>query len=812
MKSPLKIINQITLVFILSLWSITVFGQRNYISHQIDGQNLEINTNDGQIIVRPFDKQIVETQFYPKGVETLPLSEAVIMAPNKLMVKAKDEGAFVSFSVEGGMTVKVNKKPLQISYYHNGEKLLEESRGYFDADTLKGFKFKIQEGEALYGAGERALPLDRRGHRLPLYNKAAYGNEEFAPQMNYGMPLMISSKNYALLYDNAPIGFIDVGKTKKDELSFETIGGRSSYVVVAGSDFKDLMNEFTNLTGKQPLPPLWMFGNFASRFGYHSQEEVETTVAEFREKEVPLDAIILDLYWFGKEIKGTMGNLDWYREAFPQPEQMMQKLKEENVNTILITEPFIVTSSSKWEEAVEKEVLGTDQFGKPYVYEFFFGETGLVDVFKPEAQDWFWNIYKGLIEQGVSGWWGDLGEPEVHPSELQHVNGSADEVHNVYGHQWAKIIHDGYRKDFPEVRSFVLMRSGYVGSQRYGLVPWSGDVSRSFGGLVPQSQIAMTMGMSGIPYMHSDLGGFVNWGRTKEEVTELYVRWLQYGVFQPVYRPHAQEMIPSEVIHYKGETFDIVKRYIEYRYKMLPYNYTLAFENSTTGMPLLRPLFVEESNNASLQNLSDTYMWGDAYLVAPITEKGGRERKLYLPKGHTWYHLWTNEKYEGGNWVTVDAPLKDLPVFVKGGSIIPLATKNLQSTNEYTSEELTFQIWKDKEMKENKRVMFADDGKSRSSIDNQQYQLLSVATKLSKKGMEVTLSQTGDYKGAPSMRKITLEIHNMSGIPSGVGIGKKNKPSDKCDMGYDKKNNVLYVSFEWSGEEKTIYIMDTKKK
>ncbi|WP_281616407.1 TIM-barrel domain-containing protein [Flammeovirga sp. SubArs3] len=794
---------------IFSSWSM---GQRSFKSYQLNGQNLEITTSDGKVVLRPFDRQIIETQFYPNGVDVLPLSEAVIMAPNKVEVSAKDNGTSISFQLEDGIKAEIKKKPFHISYFYNQEKILSESKGYFDADTLKGFKFEIQEDEALYGGGERALDLDRRGHRLPLYNRAHYANEEFAIQMNYGMPLIISSKKYALLYDNAPIGFIDVGERKSNELSFETIGGRSCYVVVAGSDFKDLLYQFTTLTGRQPLPPRWMFGNFSSRFGYHTEEEVLSTIAEFRKQEVPVDAIILDLYWFGPDVKGSMGTLDWYKPNFPHPTQMIDSLKKEGVKTVLITEPFITTTSGKWDEAVEKGVLAKDKFGKTYVYDFFFGETGLVDVFDPKAEDWFWNIYKGLVDQGVTGWWGDLGEPEVHPTEIMHKTGTADELHNVYGHQWAKVIYDGYKKDFPTERPFILMRSGYVGSQRYGMVPWSGDVNRTFGGLTPQSQISMTMGLSGVPYMHSDLGGFVNSDLTQEEVTELYIRWLEYGVFQPVYRPHAQEAIPSEVIFYKGEAHDIVKKYIEYRYKMLPYNYTLAYENAKTGIPLLRPLFMEETDNPELKNISDTYMWGDAYVVAPITKKGQRNRKLYLPKGNNWYHLWTGKSFKGGEWVTVDAPLDQLPVFVKGGSIIPLASKKLQTIEDYHGEEITLQIWRDNSEATTSRTIYDDDGITSGNIENKNFQLIDVMSEVSKKGMTVSLALSGNYSGAPKTREITLEIHNVDHYPKSVGIGKKKQPTENCDMGYDKKNKVLYVTIHWDGTDQKVYIIDGKVK
>ena len=201
-----------------------------------------------------------------------------------------------------------------------------------------------------------------------------------------------------------------------------------------GDSWIDLIDSYTNLTGKQPLPPRWTFGNFSSRFGYHSQKETETTIDKFKEEEIPVDAVILDLYWFGKEIQGTMGNLEVYKDSFPDMKGMISKFKKKGVKTILITEPFVLTTSKKWEEAAEKKILGKDSIGNPYKFDFYFGNTGLIDIYNPEGKKWFWNIYRELRNIGVQGVWGDLGEPEVHPSKLLHETGTADEVHNIYGH------------------------------------------------------------------------------------------------------------------------------------------------------------------------------------------------------------------------------------------------------------------------------------------------------------------------------------------------------------------------------------------
>ena len=377
-------------------------------------------------------------------------------------------------------------------------------------------------------------------------------------------------------------GNIDLDSQFNNTLTYHAIGGAKRYQIIATEEWEDNIKLYTELTGNQPLPPRWAFGNFSSRFGYHSQDEVLNTVDEFKKKDIPVDAIILDLFWFGKKMKGTMGNLKFHRDSFPKPEQMMKKLDQQGVKTVLITEPFILTSSDRWEEAVDKKILATDSVGNPAKYDFYFGNTGLIDIFKPEAKDWFWNIYKDLKQKGVDGFWGDLGEPEVHPEWVNHVNGSANEVHNIYGHEWTKLINDGYKEDFPNTRPFILMRAAYSGTQRHGIIPWSGDVNRTWGGLASQPEISLQMGLQGLAYMHSDLGGFA--GNLKDD--ELYKRWLQYGVYQPIYRPHAQEELASEPVFRSKEVQKAARKSINKRYRMLPYIYTMAFENSQNGMPL----------------------------------------------------------------------------------------------------------------------------------------------------------------------------------------------------------------------------------
>ncbi|WP_338396648.1 TIM-barrel domain-containing protein [Persicobacter psychrovividus] len=754
-------------------------------SYQYFPDHLEIKTNDGKMVITPYGHHTVKVDFLEKG-KALPFpSYAAAHGAEKVESKVKEEPNRLIYSLPD-MEVLIQKSPFQVSYANGNKVFLAEEQGFFDADSVSGFRFKLQPQEQLIGGGERVLGMNRRGHRLELYNKASYGYEKHADLMYYSMPMLVSTNKYALIFDNGAKGFMDLGATDKEVMSFEAVSGNMSYFVVSGHDYPTLMNNFTALTGRNPLPARWTLGNIASRMGYHTQEEVETTVAKYQQDSIPLDGIVIDLYWQGPDLKGHMGNLDWYKPNFPQPEKMMANLNEQGVKTILITEPFILNGCKTWDSAVENKVLGTDSLGSAFKFDFFFGNTGLIDIFKPKAQDWFWKIYKHHTESGVGGWWGDLGEPEVHPSALQHVNGSADEVHNVYGHEWAKMIYDGFAKDFPNTRPLILMRSGFVGSQRYGMVPWSGDVSRSWGGLYPQVEISLSMGLQGAAYMSSDLGGFA--GTTKD--AELYLRWLSYGVFNPIYRTHAQEEVPAEPVYWDKETMSIARDFIRLRYEMMPYNYTLAYENTTTGMPLMRPLFFEEDND-QLIDYTDAYMWGDDFLVAPVKEKGATSKTFYLPKGHQWIDFHNDKVYEGGKEVTIKSDIKHLPVMVKAGAFIPMAPV-YQTTKEYSTKDLTLHYYADASVKEAKGQMYDDDGHSKDALEKGNFDLLKFEANTNEKGLTIAVEKTGKgFENAPSERAITVLVHHAPNHKKVMVNGQKVKVQ-KSEQKWQDKGGAFF--------------------
>jgi oligosaccharide 4-alpha-D-glucosyltransferase len=791
------------LLFCLLITSLTWAqnAHRKFVDFNISPYFYTVSVSDGTYHISFYNDDILETSFVPKNEAFSTLSHAIAITPlvtNPSKVKVNNEK---ELQIEtGNLKVIITKSPFQITYYHHNTIIVSEKLGYFKkkhepldnvkgniiADSTEVIQLNIEPSEVLFGGGARAMEMNRRGHKLALFNRAHYGYETHSELMNFCIPMVISSKKYAIHFDNPSIGYLDLDSKKNNTLEYETLSGRKTYQLIAGDSWETVMKNYTFLTGRQPLPPRWIFGNFASRFGYRDQEATEKTVRQFQENHIALDAIILDLYWFGKTIKGTMGNLDWDQQNFPEPYKMLSDFNKKNIKTILVTEPFILTTSSKWEDAVAKEVVMKDHLGQPATWDFYFGNTGLIDIFKPKAREWFWSIYKNLAQQGVGGVWGDLGEPEVLPNHVYSVAGKADKIHNIYGHNWAKLIFEGYSKDFPNQRPFILMRAGYSGSQKYGMLPWSGDVNRTWGGLKSQMGISLQMGMQGIAYMHSDLGGFAG----EYYDNELYLRWLQYGVFQPIFRPHAQEEIASEVAKKDIITREKARKAVELRYQMLPYNYTLAYKNTTTGMPLMQPLFFEESNNEALLNEKESYLWGRDFLIKPITNAGVTTTTVYFPKSGNWFDFYSGKKYKAGTTETVAVTELSIPTFVRGSVFYPMI-KPIQNTEEYNNIDLDLHLYYEGKQVENREFYF-DKGNDPNALSTpKSFEILSCRAEVIKKNVTIYLESHTTSEELLSHGKMgTIHLYHFVSPPKSVSIN-----GTHVAYLYNKKTKTLQFDY-----------------
>ncbi|MCR9248796.1 MAG: DUF4968 domain-containing protein [bacterium] len=762
-------------------------GSKNY---QFIDNTVTINSEGGSYQIAALSENIIKVTYSDSITYGDRNYSPVLTTPVQVTVTDTDQNNLV-LSTQN-VDVKIQIDPPAFSFWDKSTGLkLGEEEGYSRDSTTTKLRFNIQDNEAFYGTGARAIDMNRRGQNLLIYNKPHYGYQNGADALNYTIPHVMSSSKYMLLVDNPAKANMDLGKTQSDILEYSSEGGNMAYYFINGQSYKELMNNYTNLTGKQPLVPIWAMGHLQSRFGYRSQAEAEEILQKALDAGYPVDAIILDIYWFGPELEdGQMGRLDWDLDKWPEPKKMISDFAEKGVKTITVSEPFFTKKSSNFQYLSDNKLLALNKEGNTMtIPNFYFGEAGLLDIFKPEAKDWLWNEYKKQKEYGIAGWWVDLGEPEMHPQGMMHINGSADEVHGAVGHEWTKTMFEGYAREFPKERFFKLGRAGFAGSHRYGLIPWSGDVGRSWSGLQAQPSILLSMGISGLGYMHSDAGGF----SMGEQNAELYIRWMQYAAFTAIFRPHGDaNAAPSEPVLWDEKTQELVRPSVELRYKLLPYNYTLAWKNNSTGVPLARPMFME------FENVSDTiesqYMWGESFLVAPIMNPGVSSKNVYFPSGN-WYNYWDNSKVTSTGYEEVTVTMQNIPVFVKEGSFIP-SIQPIQNTEEYDAEEIDVTYYLSSTLSSDK--LYIDDGITPQIPAQAEFQLLEFDAKPEQDNLMFMVKTLGPgIDGITSDRTLNFTVVGLNGKIKSVTHNNTD-----IEFKWDESTNLL--KFEFNPESQSI--------
>jgi oligosaccharide 4-alpha-D-glucosyltransferase len=731
-----------------------------------------ISTTAGNLVLQGYLNGILQTTFEANEYKGEQVSKAVIQKPNALLKLIKNNDQTLQV-ILGKTVVTVQKNPVQV-YYTNNDRGFAFTN-YEVKNEFYTIQFAVDETEQFFGTGSRSIPLNKKGYKVDLNNNPWYGYSSNADNLNYSVPFFQSSNGYALFIDNPSRGYIDFEKANAKTIEVGLKAGKLQFYTFFGNNAGELIQQFTSLVGRMPMPARWAMGNFMSRFGYRTQDEVMSIAQMMKDQKFPFDAVIIDLFWFGDAQFGSwnIGNLDWNKKRFPQPEKMIADLKKQNIKTILITEPFVLSESFNYKFTQQNKLNAVDKNGDTVgIKEFYFGHTGLLDIFQNKTKDWFWSKYDAQIKKGVAGWWGDLGEPEKHPNYVYHnLNDfgqkrlfNADEVHNLYGHEWSRMVFEKYAKYYPQQRLFHLNRSGFAGTWRYGSFPWSGDVDRSWNGFRAQLPIMQSMSLSGVPTMHSDAGGFAMGQRDPE----LYRRWLQMAVFTPVFRPHGSVNAPdpkiaqieSEPVFYEEPDKSILRTFVELRYQLMPYVYTLAYEAATKGAPFVRPMFYNDNTDSNLYKANDQYMFGDALLIAPVLEKGATKRRLYLPKGQ-WYNFWNStEKRTGGDWIEVDVNAESIPVFVKAGSVIPMKPK-FDNTVNYPKDKIILHYYAAEGIQQT--VMYEDDGTTNKANEKNQFELIRFNTSTKDGNAIFTInSNNGQYNGKPQQRQIELYVHGIA--------------------------------------------------
>ncbi|MEM6263951.1 MAG: TIM-barrel domain-containing protein [Bacteroidota bacterium] len=780
----------------------------------LEDNRLLLTSGKQQVVVEFYENHAVRVTLKRDPDRNPDLSGDLVGLPDVVAPKINIGEKFTSYT-NGEYELRVHHDPLRIEYFKGDQQLFFDADGLFmdSKDQIMGLRMQLKPSEALYGTGSRALPMNRRGQRFAVYHSAMYGYEFGEPTINISLPILISSRGYALIFDTPYRGYFDLEKSERElaEFGAKTKKGLS-YVIIPGDTPEKLVQEISQVTGKQPLPPRWALGYIQSRYGYKTVDEMQSTVEQLQAADYPLDAVILDLYWFGD--KDQMGKLDWDENQFPNVEGVLEKLEGENVKVVVITEPYFTKGSGNYEYLDSLGFLTKNEKGEDYFMpDFWAGPGGLLDLTQEGARNWMWQFYVDRVNEGVDGFWCDLGEPERHPPDMLHAFGNAEEVHNQYPQIWNKMVYENHRSDFPDMRVFNLSRSGYIGMQRYATFPWSGDVKRSWNGFRPQPSIMLSMGMCGVGYMHSDAGGFT--GAKKDP--ELYTRWMQFSGFAPIFRAHSAGL-PAEPIFFPDSVQDAVRKSIKLRYQLLPYNYTLAWENSTSGTPMARPVMYYHPDLAEQTTEEDAYFWGRDLLVVPILEAGQKKKTVFLPPGK-WTHFHSGTRIEGNRAYTMPVRWDHLPLLVREGAFIPM------SPLKYNTQEVnldTIMIRHYPSSANSSGTLYWDDGQNPDALKEKAYTLISFDSEpLPKgKGYQIQLSSEGKgFEGLPNQHEVYFTVYDLKKGPKRVTAGSTNLSKTSSFSAMKEKVNSFYfdsitgnlhVHTQWSRQDVEITLSGKK--
>ncbi len=768
-----------------------------------DGSIL-LGSGEQAILLRSFGERSFQLIYYPLGFSEIPNSEAVI-ANSEVFTNSYDPYGTkpISIPLANQYSLHIEREPFYFSLRKGGETIWELEKGFFyhtndpQIGPLSGLRAQLSPSEQIYGTGSRALPINRRGQRLYAYNTASYGYTLGEDDLNISIPMVLSNKGYALFFDSYRRAYFDIGQTDNEVLEFGVKDSMLSTFVIFDERPTHLLEEYTRLTGRQPLPPRWALGYIQSRFGYKTQAEAEEIVNKTKAAGIPLDAILMDLYWFG----GTerMGDLKWDRTAFPNPEGMIDNFDKQGVKTILITETYFVEGTDHYETLSDKGLFAKDENGLSLkIPDFWAGPAAILDVTQAEAKDWLWPFYQKQIDIGVAGWWSDSGEPENHPLKMRHELGKAEDIHNVYGSHWSKLLFEQHQYYNADYRFFNLTRSGYAGMQRFATFPWSGDVSRSWDAFRAQPMIMLGAGLNGIAYMHADLGGFT--GGPKDP--ELYRRWLQMGTFVPIMRVHGDaSAFAPEPIFYDEFTQGVVKKFIKLRYQLMPYNYTLSYQNHTQGAPLARPFWYHYPNDSTAASIDNAYLWGENIAVFPIFEKGATSVERYLPAGQ-WYDYWNDEVWRGGSFKEFRLSQENMPLFVKAGAFVPMFEKAVENSSQINGKSFEIHYYLGESASEGQ--LFWDDGISTETLRSKRYQLLKFTANPSPKKIFLTISSP-EKTYYNKLETLMISLHGLDDPPAKVKINGKKIPLVPVNS-MDEEGKIFRIPVVFKGENVEIEI------
>ncbi|MGX1900503.1 glycoside hydrolase family 31 protein [Thermolongibacillus altinsuensis] len=654
---------------------------------------------------------VVRIVLNPFGEASMSSSPAVVKTPEKVEMHVEEtEKEWVLETKK--LKVIVHRAPFLVSIYdQQGNALVRDAKpALFDHKGKIACFHEMTEVDHIYGLGEKTGFLNKRGGKWTMWNTDVYAphNPETDPlyQAHPYFMVLRNGRAHGVFFDNTFKTTFDF--RSNSVYSFAADGGQLDYYVFAGPHPKDVLEQYTDLTGRMPLPPKWAIGYHQSRYSYETEQEVRELANTFIEKGIPLDAIYLDIHYMDEYRVFTFD-----RRRFPNPKEMIGELKEAGIRVVPIVDPGVKVDAEYaiYREGVERQYFCKYIEGNVYFGEVWPGKSSFPDFINKKVRKWWGEKHSFYTDLGIEGIWNDMNEPSVFnetktmDEQVVHDDDGKlkthRELHNIYGLMMCEATYKGMKKLLNGKRPFLLTRSGFSGIQRYAAV-WTGD-NRSFWEHLELSlPMCMNLGLSGVAFCGADVGGFAH-----DSNGELLARWTQVGAFIPYFRNHCAIGFARQEPWAFGEQYEpIIKQYIELRYQWLPHLYSLFAEAHQTGTPVMRPLLMEYPNDERTWNISDQFMIGHNVIIAPILRPNTTHRVVYLPKG-TWVDYWSGEVLEGEKYHLIEAPLEKLPIYIKQGSMIVLGEPKRSTA--IPDERLTLHVYKLNEG-EATYTIYDDDG------------------------------------------------------------------------------------------------------
>ena len=686
-------------------------------NYKLDGQKVILDFEGKKASVHVITSKIIRVfcalereKYHSKAVEgdkAVPVSLNIEKKEDGLWLHTGDvsvrvsDGFYVDFFDEDGrevcMDYRGDRKPLQVISEEHRKLLEGEGHDYTAHEEERAFDImkKMQGSEHFYGLGDKTGYMDKRHYQYEMWN-----TDNPAPQVDCfkalykSIPFFMTLTDehvYGLFLDNTYKGFFNIAHESEEYYYFGSAAGNLDYYYFAGKSMPEVLTGYTYLTGTCPLPQKWTLGYHQSRWGYVYQEDIEEIATGMRDNDIPCDAIHFDIdYMNGYRV------FTWNEGRYHgDPDGYLQTLIDRGFKPVVIIDPGVKKDEEYYvyKEGVENGYFAKTPEGEVYINAVWPGDSAFPDFGRADVRKWWGDKHKFLIDKGVRGVWNDMNEPASFNGPLPEDVVFTDEdrpaahaeMHNVYGHLMSKATYEGL-KEHDGRRPFVITRACYAGSQKY-TTGWTGDNHSMWGHLQMAIPQLCNLGMSGMPYVGTDIGGFGS-----DTTPELLTRWIQLGCFSPLFRNHAAMGTRlQEPWQFGKEIMDIYRKYVKLHYHWIPYFYDLFFEGEKTGAPVMRPLVFHYEKDEVARTCNDEFMFGDRILVAPVVMQGANKRLVYLPEGE-WYDYWTNEKLVGPTWAIKDAPLDVCPIYVKAGSIIP-TMEEMSYVGEKTLDTLILEVY-----------------------------------------------------------------------------------------------------------------------